>query len=165
MPQIAYRVEGVPPRAMAACMPVPAQNPVASSFGLVKVFGAPGTLRVHSPRPQSTRGFGTLGVPNSTVPVDYPQPSGHAPDFILPSIYVAAPTPNYGREYGNPGPNDIPVPAISSHSPYAPASASAPGYATNPSVLQRVRARVASGFVTAWPRVSQVWPIFPGSGS
>ena len=164
MPHYAYRVEGVPPRAVAACTPIPAVNPPASSQGLVRVVGSPGTTRIPSPRAQSTRGFGQLGVPNNGAgyPDDWPQPSGHSPDYILPSIYVAAPTPNYGQMYGSPGPNDIPIPAISSHQPYAPFSATAPGKAKNPNVLARVRTRIASGFVTAWPKVAPSWPVFGG---
>jgi hypothetical protein len=154
MPHIAYRVEGVPPKALAACTPIPAQNPVASSWGLVHVAGSPGTTRVAAGPTQSV-GKGDRGwLPGKA------KPGANSPDYILPALYVAAPTPNRGQEYGTPGPNDIPVPAISSHSPYAPLSASAPGVAVNPNVLQRVRTRLASGYVTAWPKVAPSWPIF-----
>jgi hypothetical protein len=156
MPHYAYRVEGVPPKALAACTPIPAMNPVASSFGLVHVAGSPGTTRIYSPQTQSV-GRGDRGVLPGKA-----KPGANAPDYILPSLYVAAPTPNYGQMYGTPGPNDIPIPAISSHQPYAPFSASAPGKAVNPNVLQRVRTRIASGYTTAWPKVAPSWPVFGG---
>lgn len=166
MPHYAYRVEGVPARAMAAAMPVPTTNSIASSWGLVHVAGAPGTTRIPSPRAQSTRGYGALGVPGNGAgyPEDWPQPSGHSPDYILPDLYVAAPTPNYGQDHINSS-NEIPVPAISSHQPYAPFSATAPGHAVNPNVLQRIRTRVASGYTTAWPKVAPSWPVFGGGQS
>ena len=162
MPQIAYRVEDVPPRALAACTPVPTRTPTAATWGVVHTVGAPGTTRIDSPHPQSTKGFGALGVPNSTVPADDPQPSGHSPDYFLPALYITQPTPQ-GTVHRST--NEIPIPAISSHQPYAPFSASAPGKAINPTVLQRVRTRVASGFATAWPKVAPIFPIFPSDGT
>lgn len=159
MPHYAYRTEGVPAKALAACTPIPAVNPVASSYGLVHVAGSPGTTRIQAGPTQSV-GKGDRGWLTSKA-----KPGANSPDYILPALYVAKPTPNYGQMLGTQGPNDIPVPAISSHSPYAPFSATAKGKAVNPNVLQRVRTRVASGYVTAWPKIAASWPIFGNGGS
>lgn len=161
MPHYRYRTEGVPGRAAAACSPLPTTNPIASSWGLVHVVGSPSTTKIHSPRPQSTRGFGILGVPNNGAgyPEDWPQPSAHSPDYILPSIYYTTPTPQVPSHSSN---NEIPIPAVSTHQPYAPASASIISTATTSAVVQRPR-RMGGLLVQAWPKVSALWPTF-GSG-
>ena len=162
MPTWRYRTEGVPARAAAALTPLPSTNPIASSWGLVHTVGAPSTLRVPSPRPQSTRGFGALGVPGNGggYTEDDPQPSAHAPDYILPSLYWTEPTPQMTVHASN---NEIPIPAVSSSQPYAPASASAPGAGETPAVVQRAR-RMGGRIVQAWPKVVPFWPVF-GTGN
>jgi hypothetical protein len=160
MPTWRYRTEGVPARAAAALTPLPSTNPIASSWGLVHTVGAPSTLRVPSPRPQSTRGFGALGVPGNGggYTEDDPQPSAHAPDYILPSLYWTEPTPQMTVHASN---NEIPIPAVSSVNT-APGSSTLPSPVTTTAVVQRPR-RMGGLLVTAWPKVAAWWPTF-GSG-
>jgi hypothetical protein len=159
LPIIRYRTEGVPARAAAACTPIPATNPIASSAGLMHRVGSPSTTRIASPRPQSTRGRGNLSLYDSGRPADQAQPSGNSPDYILPSLYWAPPTPQVVSHSST---NEIPIPAISTQQPYAPASATAPGQAVTPAVVQRAR-RMGGRLVQAWPKVVPFWPTF-GSG-
>lgn len=81
---IYYRTLDVPPYGAGAFMPQPARNPVASSYGLVIIDGAPGTQPVSSPRPAAT--------PSQTArpqgSVDSAASSDVAPDWILPAIYI-----------------------------------------------------------------------------
>jgi hypothetical protein len=80
---VSYRTLDVPPFGAGAFMPSPARNPVASSYGLVQVEGAPGTDVVPSPRPAA------LPALTRRAGVDSAQGSAVAPDVILPAIYVA----------------------------------------------------------------------------
>jgi len=64
-----------------AFVPVPAGSKTAEFNGQNIVTGAPGNVPVYSPRPEGLND-GELGGP-------FNQPSSCAPDFILPSIYVA----------------------------------------------------------------------------
>lgn len=81
---IYYRTNDVPPYGAGAFMPVPARNPVASSYGLVHINGSPGTNPVASPRPAAT--------PSQTArpqgSKDSAAGSDVAPDYILPAIYI-----------------------------------------------------------------------------
>lgn len=81
---ISYRTLDVPPYGTGAFMPSPARNPVASSYGLVIIDGAPGTMSVPSPRPpatpsQTARPQGTV---NSAAGSDV------SPDVFFPAIYI-----------------------------------------------------------------------------
>lgn len=60
---------------------IPAQSSTAQFNGQNIVTGAPGTVPVRSPRPAAINDT-MLGGP-------YVQPSNVAPNYILPSIYVA----------------------------------------------------------------------------
>jgi hypothetical protein len=154
MPTIRYRTEGVPDGAAAACSPIPTTNPIASSWGLVHTVGSPSTTRIASPDPQSVGGDrGNL--------TRQAKPGQNSPDYMLPSIYYTAPTPQVVSRSSN---NELPIPAVGTHQPYAPASATAPGKArATPSVTQKSR-RMGGRLVQAWPKVSQFWPVF-GAGS
>lgn len=92
-------------------MPQPARNPVASSYGLIEVEGAPGTDVVRSPRPSA--------IPALTRPggVDSAQGSAVAPDVILPAIYVAfadnmGPAADTGLGMARRRLNELPVRAV-----------------------------------------------------
>lgn len=76
----------VPVKGAGAFLPLPTTNAPASSYGLVHVHGSPGTDPVPSPSPQANY------LPRLTARggVDSAQDSVCAPDFILPSIYVAS---------------------------------------------------------------------------
>lgn len=82
-----YRVLDLPGKGAGAFTPQPTTNPVASSFGLVHRFGAPGTMPVPVKPP-----FG----PHLNNAPDV-QGSNRAPNIILPSIYIAS-AANMGPE-------------------------------------------------------------------
>jgi hypothetical protein len=155
VPAYRYRTEGVPDRAAAACSPLPTTNPIASSWGLVHTTGSPSTTRIPVAPLQSIegsdRGVWTKGA----------KPGDNAPDYILPSLYYTAPTPQVVSHASN---NEIPIPAINPNGVSAPYSATLPNLTNeNPAVVQRPR-RMGGRLVQAWPRVTQFWPVF-GSGS
>lgn len=79
---VSYRTLDVPPYGAGAFMPSPARNPVASSYGLVRIDGAPGTEPVPSPRPASVPSLTRSGGRDAA------QGSAVAPDVILPAIYI-----------------------------------------------------------------------------
>jgi hypothetical protein len=86
-----------------AFMPQLTPLPTAATNGQNLVTGAPGTVPVRSPRPAALSD-GELGGPLN-------QPSSCAPDFILPSVYVAHENPTLrfpGRIQCD---NVLPVPA------------------------------------------------------
>lgn len=64
-------------------MPSPARNPVASSYGLVNIDGAPGTDPIPSPRSAALPALTAVGRG-----VNSAQGSDVAPDVILPAIYI-----------------------------------------------------------------------------
>ena len=68
------------------------------------VQGCPGTMRIPSPRP-AAMDDSMLGGPNN-------QPSSQAPDWFLPSIYIARVNSSLrfpGKVFGD---NALPVPAV-----------------------------------------------------
>lgn len=75
-----YRVLDLPAKGTTAFTPQPMTNPIASSWGLVHVFGAPGTMPIPVHRP-----FGAHAINAPDV-----QGSNRSPDIILPSIYIAS---------------------------------------------------------------------------
>jgi len=111
---VRYRVSDLPPIGVGAFTPIPSTTPAASSYGLVEVLGAPGTMPVYSPSPQ-TRGYlpslTRAGAPNSA------QDSDCAPDYILPAIYVPSadnmgPTDDAGIGMARRRLCELPVPAL-----------------------------------------------------
>lgn len=153
MPSYRYKTEGVPSRAQAAVSPIPTTNPIASSWGLVRTVGSPSTTRIPVAPLQSIAG-GDRGVWNKSA-----KPGDNSPDYILPSIYYTAPTPQNVPWQSN---NEIPIPAISVNSTTAPYSSSLVTTTPVPSVVQRSR-RMGGRLVQAWPKVTSFWPVF-GSG-
>lgn len=103
-----YRVLDLPVVGAGAYLPTAAINPVASSYGLVHVYGAPGTLPVPVSKPESV-----WAPPTSADKMT--QPSWCAPDVILPSIYIASaenmgPSQHFGMAMRRHTP--LPVPAV-----------------------------------------------------
>lgn len=88
-----YRVLDLPLRGIGAFLPLPTTNPAASSWGLVHVWGSPGTDVIPAPAPQRD------WLPSLTARggVNSAQGSMVSPDVILPSVYVAD-TVNMGPE-------------------------------------------------------------------
>ena len=64
-----------------AFVSIPAQSSTASFNGQNLITGIPGTVPIYSPRP--------VALDDSSLGGDFNQPSTVAPDWILPSIYVA----------------------------------------------------------------------------
>ena len=79
---IRYRVLDVPNVGAGAFTPLPARNPVASSYGLVHIKGAPGTDPVPVPYPGALPSLTAEGGRNSA------QDGRCSPQVILPAIYV-----------------------------------------------------------------------------
>jgi hypothetical protein len=145
---ISYRTLDVPPYGAGAFMPAPARNPVASSWGLVHVEGAPGTNPVPSPAP--------CAVPSLTVQGgrDSAQGSNVAPDVILPAIYTASarnmgPAADAGFGMARRRLNELPVRAID------------PGRQPVP-VWQQFPAGARP---LPWPRAFIHWPSRTGTNS
>jgi hypothetical protein len=140
-----YRVSDLPLAGAGAFTPLPFLNPEASSHGLVRLEGSPGTLPVPSPAPQRdwapslTRTGGVNSAQGSMV----------SPDVILPSIYFPY-ADNMGPEAGS-GIGmtrrrycELPVPA------------------ENPRRLPKPTMRspqMGGRSVMAWPRAFQRWPL------
>ena len=64
-----------------AFVSIPAQSSTASFNGQNLITGAPGTVPIYSPRP--------VAMDDSSLGGEFNQPSAVAPNWILPSIYVA----------------------------------------------------------------------------
>lgn len=145
-----YRTSDVPPEGAGAFMPVPTTTPAASSYGLVEVYGAPGTEPVPAPSPQHVGYLPSLtrqAAPNTA------QSSDCAPDVILPAIYVASAV-NMGPAADGIGMwrrrfCELPIPAADP--------------TRIPNVAQKVP-RQGGRATMAWPRAFQRFPLI-GSGA
>ena len=128
-----------PNRGYGAFCPTLTPNPSANSNGQNIVSGFPGTQAVPSPRPAALSD-GDLGGP-------FNQPSSCAPDYIMPTIYVAHENPTLrfpGRLLSD---NVLPVPA------------------RNPGRVARnafAKTRVGGRKVTASNRPWTQWPVYGG---
>ena len=140
MARLQVRMMDAPVHGIGAFMPPPygATTPAASSQGVLRVEGYPGTRAVPSPGPAALND-GELGGPLN-------QPSSCAPDYILPSIYIphiSADTtgPNFSRV----STNEAPVPA---------------GFDARTATQTQYRTRVGGRTVTSWPRQFVRWPSY-----
>lgn len=109
---VSYRVLDVPPYGAGAFMPTPARNPVASSYGLVHITGAPGTDPVPSPRSAALPALTATGRGSNSA-----QGSDVAPDVILPAIYIPwatnmGPAADTGLGMARRRLNELPVRAV-----------------------------------------------------
>lgn len=140
MPQLAIKMNQAPGKGLGAFMPVPygCTTPAASSQGLLRVEGHPGTVAVPSPAPAALDD-GELGGP-------YNQPSRVAPNYILPSQYIPhisrattglTPTPPNAPQ-GNIAP--VPAPYIARSAPQT-----------------QMKTRIGGRTTTAWPRQFVRW--------
>lgn len=142
---IRYRTQDVPPGQAPAFTPVPTTNPVASSYGLVHIYGSPGTDPQPAPGPARQWGAPSLTKPGG---VNSAQGSNVVPDYILPAIYVAdvanmGPAMDTGIGMTRRRFNELPIPARD------------PGRLPVPVMMQFP----TGGRKTfAWPRAFQVWP-------
>lgn len=139
-----YRVLDLPSKGAGAFTPLPTTNPRASSWGLVHVYGSPGTEAIPSPAPQRTY------LPNLTRQggVDSAQGSMVAPDFILPSIYTASarnmgPEADAGIGMTVRRLNPLPVPSLT--------------FPASPKIAQATP-RIGGRGTMIWPRAFQRFP-------
>ena len=101
-----YITDQVPAAVAGSFMPHLTRDPYSSSYGVVVVRGAPGTMPVAAPRPAATAGLTSLDP--------HTQPSAVAPDMILPAIYTVGQRNRYGQEHVPVSllrDNELPVPA------------------------------------------------------
>lgn len=136
-----YRVNDLPLVGASAFTPLPTTNPIASSYGLVNVNAWLGTRPIPVPAP--TRVWAP--TPNNASQV---QGSNVAPDYILPTHYVAyadnmGPSADAGIGMSIRRRNPLPVPAVMIQRTANPAM-----------MMRKVGGRVAM----AWPRAFQRFP-------
>lgn len=122
-----------PPGRAGALMPVPAVDPKASTGGLVRLVGMPGTQGIAAPKPAAI-------VPISQTRAT--QPSYVAPDVIFPSIYYPL-ADNMHPPVGLLRTNPLPVPAVRIQQLAG--------------IAQRMR-RVGGQSQVGQPQVAQTWP-------
>lgn len=144
-----YRVNDLPARGLGAFTPIPTTSPAASSQGLLRVTGAPGTDAVPAPDPAALPSLTARGGVNSA------QGSAVTPDVIFPSIYVAS-ADNLGPEH-DAGIGmwrrrfcELPMPALN------------PGRVP---VVAMGSPKVAGRAAIAWPRAFQRFPNRPSATS
>jgi hypothetical protein len=123
------------PEALPAMLPqtAPSGDGAALFWGAAGVYGQPGTVPVSSPRPAAL---------TDTSWGPYVQPSGCAPDYIMPSQYHNVPSNRWShvRTQSN---NVMPVPAANLHN--------MPGIAYTPQM-------VGGQYQVAQPQAISVWP-------
>lgn len=130
-----YTVDNAPAR--GAFMPVLSAvvSPKASTYGMVKIAGQPGTQGISSPKPAA--------IPDGPLPRSA-QPSYNAPDEIFPSIYYTRITDMH------PGNNTIRVNSTNEVPIPSRASKAVPGVAQRP-------ARFGGLKQVTWPPAPQSW--------
>lgn len=139
MPRLQIKMNNAPARGFSAFMPSPygATTPAASSGGVIRTEGHPGTLRVETPRPAALSD-GELGGP-------YNQPSSVAPNYSLPDKYIShisrATTGAVNRVSTNAAP--VPAPAV-----------------IRGSSQTQLKPRIGGRTVTGWPRQFTRWPTY-----
>jgi hypothetical protein len=125
-------------RPVGALMPQPAIMPSASSNGLMRVHGYPGTMRVNAPKPGA--------LPQTAAGIRSNQPSYQSPDYSYPSIYY----PTAENCHGPAGlfrDNQMPVPAVHVYN--------------MPRIAQKMR-RVGGQSQIGMPAALQTWPQWRG---
>jgi hypothetical protein len=129
---VKYTVNDVP--ACGAFMPVLSAvvSPKASTYGLVKIVGQPGTQAIQSPKPSA--------LPDGPL-MRSAQPSYNSPDVIYPAIYYTRIT-DMGPPVRWVSTNEVPIPSKN--------IIRKPGVAYRP-------ARYGGLKQVSWPPAPQVW--------
>lgn len=140
--RVQIRTLDVPKFGAGAFCPTMTMPASAATNGRNLVTGAPGTVRVASPRPAAMR-ENSLGGPKY-------QPSANAPDWILPSIYVAHANPGLHFPGKILSDNPIPEPAINQ---------------SRSAAQTQHRFRIGGRTVTANIRPFTTWPSYNGRES
>lgn len=128
----------VPNRPVGALMPQPAIMPTASSNGLMRVEGYPGTRAVKTPKPGA--------LPETAAGHRGNQPSYCSPDAMYPSQYFPH-ADNCHPPVGLFRDNQMPVPAVRIYN--------------MPRVAQKTR-RVGGQSQIGMPAALQTWPQWRG---
>jgi len=136
---IRYRVLDLPVQGLGAFTPTASPNPIASSWGLVRVAGAPGTLPIPVHNPMKV-----WGVPISRDPKT--QGSNNSPDVWLPDKYVPYAT--------NMGPSQHFGMALRRHTPMPVPAVSWISAAKRAMIRPKIGGRAAMN----WPRAFQRFP-------
>lgn len=121
-------------RPLGALMPSPAIQPSASTNGLMRVHGQPGTHGIPAPKPAA--------IPPTASGTRANQPSYASPDVRFPSIYYTTAENCHGPA-GLFRDNQMPVPAVRVYN--------------MPRVSMRTR-RVGGQSQVGQPAVAQTWP-------
>lgn len=132
-----YRVLDLPVKGTGAFLPTMPRNPIASSWGLVKLSGAPGTMPI--PRPKAA------AVPPISA-VRETQSTYVSPDVGLPDIYIPYPDnmgPSQHVNMAGRRLTPIPVPAVSW---------------INTAMNAMTGSKIGGRAAMAWPRAFQRWP-------
>lgn len=147
MATIRYRVYDLPVKGLGAFTPIPFTNPTASSWGLVKLRGSPGTQAVPAPRPQA------IWCPPISADPKTQASNAAGIDVIFPDQYIPYPS-NMGPEqhFGMAARRQtpIPVPALSW---------------INTAVQAMKTNKVGGRVVASWPRAFQRWISIGDSGA
>ena len=138
--RIATRVLQVPTKwGMGAFLPTLTFGGAPATNGQNEISGAPGTVRIASPRPAALDDS-LLGGPLN-------QPSACSPDWFLPSIYTAHANPTLHAPMRLFGDNVLPTPAVNQ--------------GRTPMQTQH-RVRVGGRTATASLRPFTQWPTYRG---
>lgn len=135
-----YRVNDLPVVGLGGFTPLPSTNPIASSWGLVKVSAILGTAPVPTGSPELRK--------SAYQDTPHIQGTQNSPDFMLPSAYTAyarnmGPTADAGIGMATRRHSPLPVPAVSASRIPVPAM-----------LGRKTGGRIAM----AWPRAFQRFP-------
>lgn len=146
---LAYRVQDLPVRGAGAFLPTTIPTMMASSYGLVKIEGSPGTLPMPDPSPSKQWGCPPLSAQRET------QSSNVAPDFILWDKYIP-----FANNMGPAKGAACIGMALRRHCPL-PVPARTWTLAPRTAMIQR---KVAGRAAMAWPRAFQRFPVIGTGG-
>lgn len=136
-----YRVNDLPVVGVGGFTPLPSTNPIASSWGLVKVFGILGTGPIPTGSPELRK----------SAPQDAPNYQGtqNAPDYFLPAVYWTNP-----RNMGPIADAGVGM-ATRRHTPMPVPATQIIATPRNAMIGRKTGGRTAM----AWPRAFQRFPI------
>ena len=132
-----YRVMDLPVKGAGAFTPTMPRNPIASSWGLVKLSGAPGTMPIPRPKAVAIPPISAIRETQST----YCSPDVGLPDIYTPYPDNMGPSEHVGMAARRQTP--IPVPAVSW---------------INAAVSAMRGNKIGGRAAMAWPRAFQRWP-------
>ena len=143
MARLQIRMMDAPTHGIGAFMPPPylVTTPAASSQGVLRTEGHPGTLRVPTPRPPALDDL-QLGGP-------YNQPSDCSPNYMLPDKYISHISRATTGLVNRVSTNVAPVPAVA---------------VTRSGAQTQMKVRIGGRTTTRWPRQFVRWPNYKETG-